>query len=47
MEGNFAELGRSHDSPRITRLQIGHLLAMASKLAYEQPLVIEDVVKHR
>ena len=47
LEGNYSELAIPHRNPRIERLQIAHLLAVASKLAYEHPLVIEDVVMFR
>ncbi|KAK9854821.1 hypothetical protein WJX84_008652 [Apatococcus fuscideae] len=47
LEGNYAELAIPHRNPRIERMQIAHLLAVASKLAYEHPLVIEDVVMYR
>lgn len=47
LEGNYSELGIPHRNPRVERLQIGHLLAVASKLAYEHPKVIEDVVMFR
>ena len=47
LEGNYSELGIPHRNPRVERLQIAHLLAVASKLAYEHPKVIEDVVMFR